>query len=92
LATRDAILPHTGEPETLSQIRDRIHRALSQANEKLTPDQIIKINKADLALIKDASEKTYDNLLSYAEQRKAELVQPPPSAALEDKVAERLGA
>jgi hypothetical protein len=84
--------PSPGDPETLSQIRDRIHRALTLANEKLTPDLVLQTNEDDLALIKEASEKTYNNLLAYAEQRKAELVTAPRPGPLRWKVAERLGA
>jgi hypothetical protein len=61
--------------ETLSQIRDRIHRALSQTNEKLTPDHVLLVNQADMKLIEGASKQTHARLIAYAEQRKAELAE-----------------
>ncbi len=69
-AKREAHIPSsTGEGETLSQIRDRVHRALELSNTTLTPAIVLKTNQADLAFIKRDAPNTHTRLLAYAEER-----------------------
>jgi hypothetical protein len=97
-ATRDATSAEpsrgpssTGEAvKTLSQIRDRVMEALRLADARITPQNVLDSNAVDLTHILKASAKTHAGILAYAEQRKAELAA--PNGALQDKVAERLGA
>lgn len=68
----------------LSELRDRIKKAIAVADIPERVDGIIKANGQDLALIKAASEKTYQDIMAAAASHKTMLMvraQPPHDPA-----------
>lgn len=64
-------------PSGLAEIRDAIKHALEIADSRSRVDGILKVHEESLQLIRAASIPTYDRLMRIAEERKAELVEPP---------------
>jgi hypothetical protein len=85
-------LSSTGE--TLKEKAYRIRRAMEIAARADVVNDILRVNAADLALIRGAGPQTYARLIAYAEQRKAELAAPPAEngSALAQKLRDGLVA
>jgi hypothetical protein len=73
--------PPGKRPSGLAEIRDAIKHAMEIADSRDRIDGILRVHRDNLQEIKAASMPTYDRLMRIAEERKAELVEPPPRIA-----------